>query len=290
MIQRIFAPHQTSKLLLCFLTLVLPFRLNAQDLSTVRSFAFGLGLEATPDEIEKLKQYDLVVLDGVNLSDADLAEIKSEGAIVLGYLSAGTIEKGRSWSKKLKREFALGYWEEWDEWYARVSSRKFRRFFIRRIATPVLEKGFNGLFLDNVDMISDFPAQTKGMLRLLKMTRSLLGENRFLFIQNGDELIERIEKEVQLDGWNREDVTSTYDFDSESYLLQSEQDIENDLSFIRSMIQRAYLVTTADYTASDESAETEQSVRNSCQAGAIPFVSDIFLTRLPVNPYTCEAT
>lgn len=34
--------------------------------------------------------------------------------------------------------------------------------------------------------------------------------------------------------------------------------------------------------------ETErESIRNSCSAGALPFVSDINLDRIPPNPYEC---
>ncbi|RMD86972.1 MAG: hypothetical protein D6808_02290 [Candidatus Dadabacteria bacterium] len=250
------------------------------------TFAFGLGLELTSEEISKLQQYDLVVVDGTDTSSEQVAQIKANGAIVLGYASAGTIEEGRWWSEKLKEKFSIGYWEEWGEWYAAVSKRKYRIFFLRKIAKPILKKGFDGLFLDNVDMISQFPRQTRGMKRLLKMVRKKLGSQRLLFVQNGDNIIGKFEKYI--DGWNREDVTSTYNFDSKTYQLQPEKDRNSALAKIIEMISKGFIITTADYTADGDLADTALSVANACAVGAIPFVSDIHLSRLPDEPFRCQ--
>ncbi|RMG41531.1 MAG: hypothetical protein D6719_08430 [Candidatus Dadabacteria bacterium] len=259
----------------------------SQDLGgQISTFAFGLGLSLDSTAISKLKAYDLVVIDGTDATAEQVLSLKSSGAVVLGYASAGTIEKGRPWFKKLKKRFALAYWPDWDEWFVKVSSRRFRKFFIRKIAQPILAKGFDGLFLDNVDMVSQFPKETRGMKRLLKMVRRRLGFNRLLFIQNGDDIVSKFEKYI--DGWNREDVTSTYDFDTKSYVLQPAKDRNAALAFVRSMKQKGFIVTTADYTADNSSQAAIASVVNSCHAGAVPFVSDILLTRLPEEPFRCN--
>ncbi|MCB0352317.1 MAG: endo alpha-1,4 polygalactosaminidase, partial [Bdellovibrionales bacterium] len=218
-------------------------------------------------------------VDGVEASSEVVSELQSEGGLVLGYVSAGTIERGRPWTKRLRKRFSIGYWPDWDEWFAAVRKARFRRYFLNKIAAPVLEKGFDGLFLDNVDMIAIRRRQTKGMIKLLEGTRELLGE-RFLFIQNGDEIIPTIEAQVRFDGWNREDVTSTYDFDSKSYSLNGQKQIQAALSFVAEMVSKGYLVTTADYVASSDSSEAVLSIENSCSVGAVPFVGDIFLTQV----------
>jgi hypothetical protein len=41
------------------------------------------------------------------------------------------------------------------------------------------------------------------------------------------------------------------------------------------------LTTSADYTARGDQAAFRESVANSCAAGAIPYVSNIGLTRVP---------
>ena len=109
---------------------------------------------------------------------------------------------------------------------------------------------------------------------------------RYSFIQNGDEVMHKLEQYI--DGWNREDVTSTFDFDSETYKLQADGGRDAALQFIQSMLAKGHFVTTADYTASNESVETAQSIANACSVGAVPSVADIYLTRLPTNPVICD--
>ena len=47
-------------------------------------------------------------------------------------------------------------------------------------------------------------------------------------------------------------------------------------------------MTTADYTFTNDSSESQLSIAEACSVGAIPFVSDICLTRLPSAPFECN--
>ena len=111
-------------------------------------------LAGGPEQVaDRLGGFNLVVVDGELASAAEVAALRSGGATVLAYLSAGTIEKWRFWYPRLKR-FRLGAWAAWkDEWFADVSRPRLRRTIVNRIAPEMLAKGFDGLFLDNVDMI-----------------------------------------------------------------------------------------------------------------------------------------
>jgi hypothetical protein len=46
-------------------------------------------------------------------------------------------------------------------------------------------------------------------------------------------------------------------------------------------------VTATDYTAPGDDAAVQESIANACAAAALPFVSDIGLTRLPASPLSC---
>ncbi len=95
----------------------------------------------------------------------EVAALRARGATVLAYLSVGTIEKWRSWYPNLK-PYRLAAWRDWkDEWFADVSSAKLRATLTDKIAPAILDKGFDGLFLDNVDMIEtrSHRAQRPGM-------------------------------------------------------------------------------------------------------------------------------
>ena len=89
-----------------------------------------------------------------------------------------------------------------------------------------------------------------------------------------------------LDGWNREDVTGTYDFDGERYVAVSGEDAAAAIRSIRWMRARGLFVTTTDYSAASSGALVSRARARACAVGARPFVSDVNLRRLPA-PLRC---
>jgi hypothetical protein len=184
----------------------------------------------------------------------------------------------------------LELWDDWGEWYADTSKAGFRNLITGRAVPPMLAKGFDGLFLDNVDMISDHRAQTAGMYTLVRDLSNLVhADGRLLFAQNGEEIIDPVLGE--LDGWNREDVTSTYDWDTDRYVAVPAGDTRGALAALRRIEAAGVVTTTADYTADGggwgAGSLNAKAVSNACSVGALPSVSNIGLTRIPSTPVTC---
>ena len=255
-------------------------------LAQVESFAFALGQDVDTDaEAARLAPYDLIVVDGELTRPGRVAQLRAGGAVVLGYLSVGTIEPYRSWYRMLKPFRLSDRFEEFDEDYARVSAKGFRRAIHNRIAPRLLAKGFDGLFLDNGDMVEGHPKQRKGMRKLVRrLASSVHGRGGLLFAQNGERSIGPLLP--VLDGWNREDVTWTYSFKRRRYQRVPAAQTAEAQAALRRISAAGLLVTSSDYTAGDVAAEQE-AVANACAAGAVPFVSDIALRRLPASPLSC---
>jgi uncharacterized protein (TIGR01370 family) len=260
------------------------------------SWAFAIGngqlRGSAAEAAERLGDFELVVVDGEEATPADLDALHAGGSTVLAYMSVGTIEKWRSWYRNVKR-FRLRAWQDWkDEWFADVSKRKLRKALSRRIAPRILAKGFDGLFLDNVDMIEtrNHRAQRKGMRKLVrKLARLVHRQDDLLFTQNGAWGLRKLGLVGLLDGWNREDVTWSYNFDRRRYKPQPARKLAKAQAELRRMAELGLITTATDYTkASDAKAEGD-AIANACEAGALPYVSDIGLTvqRLPQPPLTC---
>jgi polysaccharide biosynthesis protein PelA len=256
-------------------------------LAGVEDFAFALGADVDSDgEVARLAPYDLVVVDGELTGRGRVEQLRSAGSIVLGYLSVGTIEPYRSWYRMLKPFRLPDRFEEFDEDYARVSARGFRRAILGRIAPKVLRRGFDGLFLDNTDMVEGHPKQRNGMGKLVRrLARLVHARGGLLFAQNGERSVGPL-LDV-LDGWNREDVTWTYSFKRRRYVHRPLDEVAAAQAALTRIGAAGLLVTSADYTAGDPASEQE-SVANACAAGAVPFVSNIALTRLPAAPLRCS--
>ncbi len=256
-------------------------------LAAVHDWAFGLGLDANdPGVLDSLSRYDLVVVDGEQTKPASVARLRASGAVVLGYLSVGTIEPFRSWYRKLKPYALSDRFKQFGEIYADVDARGFRRAISRLIAPRLLRKGFDGLFLDNTDMVETHKRERPGMRRLVRSLSVLVhGGGGLLFAQNGEASIGPLLRFY--DGWNREDVTWTYSFKRRRYVHQPPAEVAGAQAALRRIGADGLLVTATDYTVAGDEAAAQEAVANACSAGALPFVGDIGLTRLPAAPLAC---
>jgi uncharacterized protein (TIGR01370 family) len=260
------------------------------------TFAFAIGdgnlnggREAVGDRLER---FDLVVVDGEEATPGEVDELHERGATVLAYLSVGTVEKWRGWYDRVK-SFRLNAWQDWkDEWFADVSEPRLRRILASGIAPRILAKGFDGLFLDNVDMIEPrrHRAQRAGMRKLVaRLARLTHGQGDLLFAQNGFWGLRKFGIRRFLDGWNREDVTWTFDFDRRRYVRNSNRHIQEALSELERMRSRGLFTTATNYTKRATGQAVEESVDDACSVGALPYVSNIGLTarRLPDPALGC---
>lgn len=234
----------------------------------------------------RLSGYDIVVVDGQEATRAQVDALRARGAIVLGYLSVGTIERGRPWTRAARR-YRLEPWKRWDEWYARVSAPGYRRLIVRRIAPGLLARDLDGLFLDNVDMTESHPAQAAGMAALVsRLSRLTHGRGRLLAAQNGDRRIRPLLGHLDL--WNREDVTSTWDPARRRYVVRSDEERRRALAAVRAASRRGIVTTVTDYARPGDEAAGRRTASAACPIGALPFASDIGLEHVPTVPLTCD--
>lgn len=261
-----------------------------ERLAEVDSWAFAIGdgaLDGPPSAVaDRLGIFGLVVVDGEEATVGQVAAVHARGAIVLAYLSVGTIEPWRSWYGRID-SFKLDRWDEWGEYYADVADPAYRDEFCR-IAAGVMDKGFDGLFLDNVDMVESHPDRTEGMRLLVSaLSQQARADGGVVFAQNGDEFALTLAE--FLDGWNREDVSFGYDFNNRSYTRIPTAEHEAALAGIASMRDAGVFVTTTDYLRTAGSADEAEALGVASDVGALPYVSDIDLTRVPSVPFSSRS-
>ena len=258
-------------------------------LQGVKTWAFAIGdgmLEG--DVAARFAGYDLVIVDGEGVQPAQVAALHQNGSLVLSYLSVGTIENWRWWYPLVKK-FRLDYWGDWGEWYADTSKDGYRNVIVQKVVPWMLKKGVDGLFLDNTDMIETHSRQKAGMRTLVKRLSNLVHpRGKLLFTQNGEDSIGPTL--IYFDGWNREDVSWTYDFDTGEYHQQAPEDIAYAQNALQTISAAGLLVTATDYVDDGNTAAEALCLQNACAAGALSFISDIDLTRLPAAPLTCAAS
>ena len=238
-------------------------------LAGIHTWAFAIGNRTLSGNLaHRYAGYDLVVVDGQEVTKRQIATLHRGGALVLGYLDAGTIEPYRPWFRRAK-PYRLDYWKRWGEWYANVDARGYRKL-LHRVAASFERKGLDGLFLDNTDMIETHPKQAPGMRRLVAALAKLVhGRGDFLFAQNGADVDGPIIR--YLDGWNREDIGT-------------DRHAVHDL---RVMHAHGLLTLATGYVKHRGSRAVRRDIRLACRARAVPFVSNLALTRIPHPPPHC---
>jgi endo-alpha-1,4-polygalactosaminidase (GH114 family) len=255
-------------------------------LRRVHSWAFAIGSGNLSGNVaRRYAPFDLVVVDGEEATTRQVALLRRAHKLVLGYLDVGTIEAGRSWYGKAK-PYRLDLWGDWGEWYAATDRIGYRRLIARDVAPRMLRKGFDGLFLDNTDMIESHPRQAAGMRRLAGDLSGLVHRRGgLLFTQNGEG---SIGPTLRLyDGWNREDVTSTYDFGGSRYRRVSAEDRRAAQSALRRIGRHGLLTLATDYVGRGDARTTKAATSAACSAGSLPYVADIGLRRVPARAFRC---
>ena len=178
-------------------------------LVSARSF---LPVLSAPAGHDLLAGEEVVILDPDPYTADDIAALRREGVLSLGYVNIGEAETWRSFYDDVDRSWILGINPVW-EGHEFVDAREegWQSLVVDRVAGSVVAKEFDGLFLDMADVASPgvHPETREGMEALILRLRAtypthLLVMNRGLFLLDA--------VEPALDGLVVEGVFSRHDF------------------------------------------------------------------------------
>lgn len=168
-----------------------------------------LTTKVNTDKLEK--GTGIIVIEPDDYTKVQVAAIKKKGYKVLAYLSVGTIEKERKWwheyeKYKLKR---LADWPK--EFYMDVRKAPWRTFLLKR-ATMLKKMGYDGWWLDNIDVYSEYKSKT--MFDAMGVIfRSIQGLKGYVMINGGSEWVDdaidrKLKLKAYIDGYTQEEVFS----------------------------------------------------------------------------------
>jgi len=75
--------------------------------------------------------------------------------LVLGYVSLLTIGGWEPWAKMVPRDIIVGEWREWGEYVVNACSDEWRKVLDYAVRY-VESRGFDGVFLDNLDLVDEY--------------------------------------------------------------------------------------------------------------------------------------
>lgn len=183
------------------------------------AFEYGVFLGAEPDDIPKMKQYETIVIEGQLFTREEVEQLHQEGHRVFSYINVGAIENYRSYYKEYEK-FTLDVYENWeDEKWIDLSRQEWQNYITNDLAVELKDKGFDGLFVDNLDVYYHYPSG-ENFEAITSILKAFKKSGFYVSINGGDvyvkECLERFETVDELfDAVNQETVFSKIIWDEE---------------------------------------------------------------------------
>jgi polysaccharide biosynthesis protein PelA len=178
----------------------------------------------------QIKNYSHVILESAHFTAKEIKEVKKQNKNIIAYVSLGEINKNSKYFNELKNS-TLGKNKNWDSYYLNIKSEKTKTVLTASIQ-EALDKGFDGMFLDNIDNFSKFGPQKEDAEALVQYIRFISEKFKDkIFIQNaGLDFLPETNKYI--DGVVVESVASDYSFAKKKYALRDQKDYNDRINRI----------------------------------------------------------
>jgi len=173
------------------------------------------------------KNFEKIILETKHFNKSEIFNLQKNNSKIYGYISLGEVNKNADHYKLLENDL-LGKNENWDSYYLNLKSIKTKMVLIE-IIQQMVNKGVDGIFLDNIDNFSKFGPQNdqnKELERLISLIKNKFP--KLLLIQNsGVELLSITNEYV--DEVLFESIFTNYDFEQKKYQMRVGEDLKNHL-------------------------------------------------------------
>ncbi|MDX5323361.1 MAG: endo alpha-1,4 polygalactosaminidase [Exiguobacterium sp.] len=141
--------------------------------------------------LKDMQNYDLVIIEPLHYTKAQIDLIQSRGTKVLGYISVMEVA---TWNTGLMSKLQAGdfftrngqrvHYPEWDSYLTNIASTHFQGLLLTEIQNQVIAKGIDGVFMDTVGDIDNehlnnptvLKQQRDGLVNFLKQARAKYGD------------------------------------------------------------------------------------------------------------------
>lgn len=222
-------------------------------------YSYGVFLGLGPESMDKFKDYEIVVIDAQYFTKEQIDQLHTGGHKVYSYINVGSVEDFRSYYDKYE-PYTLGDYENWDEErWVDVSNKEWKNFVLNDLAPSILDKGVDGLFVDNIDVYYFYQRDDiyNGLTEILKGFKSL---NTYVCINGGDTYImEYIARGGSFhdvaDAVNQETVFSKILWDGDNFSRSSAEDREYFKQYLESVASNGGDVFLLEYSKDQELIE-----------------------------------
>ncbi len=171
------------------------------------------------NRVEELRMFDLAILSP--LLEEEIVELNNYGVITIGYVSLTTVGGWEPWAKNVSDDLVVGSYVEWREKTVNACDCRWEEILLDQAIPYILGKGFKGIFLDNLDMVDNYPFMKNCVRKIIRDIRRKY-PSIIIVVNRGFAIVEDIAPYV--DAVLFEDFGTYYDFSKKQYLKWSGSD------------------------------------------------------------------
>lgn len=187
---------------------------------------------------DRIREFKYVILESEQYSRFEIDLMLESNQRVLGYISLGEVSAERSYYAQLK-DRTLGKNEIWDSYFLDLTDETTIEVLLQKVA-EISEKGFNGLFLDTIDVYGPWgrsPSQAEALASLLAEIKRRY-PNLHLMQNSGIALLPLTNPHIN--SLALESIVTDYDFQNQTYAFRKVNDAReraNALNEVKSSYQ-----------------------------------------------------
>ena len=234
----------------------------------VDQFSYGVFLGLEEDSLSKIvdSKYSTVVIDAQYFSSESVQKIKDNNQTVYSYLNIGSIENFRSYYEQFQ-DLTIGEYQHWEEekWID-VSAPRWQNFVLNDLSVSILNKGVDGLFIDNTDVFYEFDENISYFHGLNNMLTELK-KRTYICINGGDIFVKRYLNQYGsldpiLDGVNQETVFSKINWEDNTFGENTREEVNYYKEYVETVAKTKKDVYLLEYTTDDN---LKEKIASYCQ-------------------------
>lgn len=265
---------RSLSLIVCFLLLSGLRNVAAAQLG----FYYGHQLNAAD-----WQPFEQLVVQPSHVSEYQLQQLKKLGIRPVAYLSLGEIANAHPLQKTIPRQWLLNGNQEWQSRLLDLRLAEVQQWMLQHRLQPLLEKGFDGVFLDTLDSFHRLPQAThddfrRSIVRLIAQMRQQLGNQRVLWVNRGFDMLDGLAP--QINGVVFESLFRGYRNARQAYEKVDDESRQWLLHQVDLVLQRGLPVVAIDYLPDQLAAQSLAVAKSISGYGIQPYITDGHLTRI----------
>ncbi|PKH49333.1 hypothetical protein CXF68_00915 [Tenacibaculum sp. Bg11-29] len=173
--------------------------------------------------VHQITNFKYVILEEVHYTKEEITQLKQKNEKVLCYISLGEIHKYVSFFKEAKNYTLEGKNTIWDSYYLDLNQKPLQEILLKNIQEK-LTKGFDGLFLDNIDNYGPYGKQKKQTKKLVEFLTTIKSRFPEIYLMQNAGLAIIKQTHTFINSVAIESVITNYNFEKKKYLFREKKE------------------------------------------------------------------